>query len=85
MKCYSSSEILIGVLRSTSSLLEHYGYCGHDPSLSELQRSLGRAITQLEAQPTTYLAGSKAAGAPPQTNRTSSNSDPSVSANVETH
>jgi hypothetical protein len=47
---YNSDEILISVLGSASFLLEHYGYSGHDPSLSELQRSLGRAIAQLEAQ-----------------------------------
>jgi hypothetical protein len=50
MHSYGSSEILVTVLRSTSFLLEHYGYSGHDPSLSELQRSLGRAMAQLEAQ-----------------------------------
>jgi hypothetical protein len=51
MRDYSSPEVLISVLRSTMFLLEHYGYSGHDPSLSELQRSLGRAMAQLEAQP----------------------------------
>ncbi len=49
MHTYEPSEILISVLRSTSFLLEHYRYSGHDPSLSELQRSLGRAMAQLEA------------------------------------
>lgn len=43
-------EILISVLRSTSFLLEHYGYGGHDPSLSELQRSLARAIHELQTE-----------------------------------
>lgn len=50
MPDYPKSEILISVLRSASSLLEHYGYSGHDPSLSELQGSLARAMAQLEAQ-----------------------------------
>ena len=50
MHSYNSSEILISVLRSTSFLLGHYGYNGHDPSLSELQRSLGHAMSQLEVQ-----------------------------------
>jgi hypothetical protein len=50
MQSYNSPEILASVLRSTSFLLEHYGYSGHDPSLSELQRSLRRATAQLEAQ-----------------------------------
>jgi hypothetical protein len=50
MHSYNASEILIGVLRSASFLLGHYGYSGHDPSLSELQRSLGRAMSQLEVQ-----------------------------------
>ncbi len=50
MHIYEPPEILITVLRSTSFLLEHYGYSGHDPSLSELQRSIARATTQLEAQ-----------------------------------
>jgi hypothetical protein len=50
MHIYQPPEILISVLRSTSFLLEHYGYSGHDPSLSELQRSLGRAMAQLEVQ-----------------------------------
>jgi len=50
MHDYNSPEILVSVLRSTSFLLEHYGYSGHDPSLSELQRSLERATAQLEAQ-----------------------------------
>ena len=48
MHIYEPPEILIGVLRSTSFLLEHYGYSGHDPSLNELQRSFGRAMSQLE-------------------------------------
>jgi hypothetical protein len=34
MRSYNSSEILISVLRSTSFLLEHYGYSKHDPSLA---------------------------------------------------
>jgi hypothetical protein len=50
MPTYNSSEILISVLRSTSFLLEHYGYSGHDPSLSKLRRSLSRAMEQLEAK-----------------------------------
>jgi hypothetical protein len=41
MHSYNSSEILVSVLRSTSFLLGHYCYSGHDPPLSELQRSLG--------------------------------------------
>ncbi len=57
MHIYQPSEILISVLRSTSFLLQHYGYNGHDPSLSELQRSLARAMAQLEAQvPANYSA-----------------------------
>lgn len=47
---YNSSEILISVLRSTSFLLEHYGYSKHDPSLSELQLSLQRATERLALQ-----------------------------------
>ncbi len=50
MRSYNSSEILISVLRSASFLLQHYGYNGHDPSLGELQRTLGLAMSQLEAQ-----------------------------------
>ncbi len=50
MPSYNSPEILICVLRSTSFLLEHYAYSGHDPSLNELQRSLSRAVSQLESQ-----------------------------------
>ena len=50
MHGYKSSDALASVLRSTSFLLEYYGYSGHDPSLSELQRSLGRALTQLEVR-----------------------------------
>ena len=49
MNAYPTSEILITVLRSTSFLLEHYGYGGQDPSMCELQQTLGRAMTQLEA------------------------------------
>ena len=49
MNAYPTSEILITVLRSTSFLLKHYDYDGHNPSLSELQQTLGRAMTQLEA------------------------------------
>ena len=45
-----SSEALISILRSTLFLLEHYGYGGHDPSLSELQRSIGRAIRNLQPE-----------------------------------
>jgi hypothetical protein len=58
MRSYNSSEILISVLRSASFLLQHYGYNGHDPSLSELQRSLGLAVSQLEAQMPTENASS---------------------------
>jgi hypothetical protein len=50
-----SSEALISILRSTSFLLEHYGYDGHDPSKSELQRSILRAISNL--QPETPVDG----------------------------
>jgi len=50
MNAYPTSEILITVLRSTSFLLKHYGDVGHDPSLSELQRTLGRAMAHLEGQ-----------------------------------
>jgi len=50
MRSYTSSEILVSVLRSASFLLQHYGYNGHDPSLGELQRSLGLAMSQLETQ-----------------------------------
>jgi hypothetical protein len=32
-------------------LLEHYDYNGHDPSLSELQRSIRNAIRQVQAAP----------------------------------
>jgi len=47
---YKSSEALISILRSKSFLLQHYGYGGHDPSLSNLQRSIGNAIHQLQAE-----------------------------------
>ena len=50
MDSYKSSEALISVLRSTSFLLEHYGYDGHDPSMSELQRSIRRAISNLHPE-----------------------------------
>jgi len=50
MHIYKPNEILVSVLRSASFLLEHYGYSGQDPSLSELQRTLGRARDQLEVQ-----------------------------------
>jgi len=50
MHIYEPNEILVSVLRSASFLLEHYGYSGQDPSLSELQRTLGRARDQLEVQ-----------------------------------
>jgi hypothetical protein len=50
MHSYNSSEILVSVLRSTSFLLGHYCYSGHDPPLSELQRSLGGAMSQLEVE-----------------------------------
>jgi hypothetical protein len=50
MGSYNSSEILISVLRSTSFLLEHYGYSKHDPSLSELQLSLQRATERLAVE-----------------------------------
>jgi hypothetical protein len=43
------SATLITLLRSTSMLLEHYGYSEHDPTLSEIQSFLGRAIVRLEA------------------------------------
>ena len=54
MASQNSSEALISILRSTSFLLEHYGYDGHDPSRSELQRSILRAISNL--QPETPVA-----------------------------
>ncbi len=44
----SDSEILITVLNSTSSLLEHYRYDGDYPTLNELQHLIGRAIANLE-------------------------------------
>lgn len=47
-----SSEALISILRSTSFLLEHYGYGGHDPSMSELQRSIKGAIHNLQPEST---------------------------------
>ena len=43
------SSTIITLLRSTSILLEHYGYSEHDPTLGELQSILGRAIMRLEA------------------------------------
>jgi hypothetical protein len=43
------SSTIITLLRSTSILLEHYGYSEHDPTLSEIQGFLGRAIARLEA------------------------------------
>ena len=45
-----TSEALISILRSTSFLLEHYGYGGHDPSMSELQRSIKGAIHNLQPE-----------------------------------
>lgn len=50
MHSHSSSEALIGILRSTSFLLKHYGYDGHDPSLTDLQRSIASAICQLQLE-----------------------------------
>ena len=50
MESRDSSEVLISILRSTSFLLEHYGYGGHDPSLSEVQRTLLRAIGNLQPE-----------------------------------
>jgi hypothetical protein len=50
MHSHSSSEALIGILRSTSFLLKHYGYDGHDPSLTDLERSIGSAIRHLQAE-----------------------------------
>jgi hypothetical protein len=41
--------LIITLLRSTSILLEHYGYSEHDPTLGEIQSFLGRAIARLEA------------------------------------
>ena len=43
------SSTIITLLRSTSLLLEHYGYGEHDPTLGELQSILARAIVRLEA------------------------------------
>ena len=43
------SSTIITLLRSTSLLLEHYGYGEHDPTLGELQSILGRAAARLEA------------------------------------
>ena len=37
MHDYNSPEILVSVLRSTSFLLEHYGYSGHDRGRYETQ------------------------------------------------
>jgi hypothetical protein len=42
------TSTIITLLRSTSLLLEHYGYGEHDPSLNELQSILGRAVLRLE-------------------------------------
>ena len=42
------STLLIYVLRSTSYLLELYGYRGRYPTLSELQHMIERAIANLE-------------------------------------
>jgi len=44
------SSTIITLLRSTSLLLEHYGYSEHDPSLGELQSILGRAAVRLAAR-----------------------------------
>jgi hypothetical protein len=46
------SALLIYVLRSTSYLLELYGYHGRYPTLSELQHMIGRAIANLEDEAT---------------------------------
>jgi hypothetical protein len=43
------ASTIITLLRSTSVLLEHYGYSEHDPTLSELQFILQRAVARLEA------------------------------------
>jgi len=62
----NSSEVLISILRSTSFLLEHYGYGGHDPSLGELQRSLLRAIGNLQPEaPTDEIAAKRLNGHAP--------------------
>lgn len=50
MDSHNSSEALISILRSTSFLLEHYGYSGHDPSMTELQRTIARAISNLQPE-----------------------------------
>ena len=67
MESRNSSEVLISILRSTSFLLEHYGYGGHDPSLSELQRSLLRAIGNL--QPADEIAAKRFNGHAPSDKR----------------
>ena len=64
MHSYKPSEALISILRSTSFLLHHYGYGGHDPSLSELQGSIGNAIRQLQAE--SPAAGESAEGVHPR-------------------
>lgn len=48
MSHHSSSTVLISVLRNTSYLLEHYDDTSRDPTLSELQHLIGRAIVNIE-------------------------------------
>jgi hypothetical protein len=43
------SSTIITLLRSTSLLLEHYGYSEYDPTLSDIQYLLARAVARLEA------------------------------------
>lgn len=44
------SALLINALRSTSYLLEAYGYNGRYPTLSEIQHMIARTIANLEDQ-----------------------------------
>ena len=44
------SSLLINALRSTSYLLEAYGYNGRYPTLSEIQHMIARTIANLEDQ-----------------------------------
>ncbi len=47
-----ASTALISILSSTSYLLSHYGYNLRNPSLTELQEIIGRAIGNIKSTQT---------------------------------